>query len=147
MMVAPKKNEVLVRKLEEYFSTRKDVAFAFLYGSQAKANATKLSDIDVAVYFYPKARHPIEYEEEVFYDSEDEIWGELEKILTREVELLVLNRAPAHIAATAIRGIPVVIHDRGCYIDFLEVITHVAEDFREFIIRDYKERIEYGKGR
>ncbi len=146
-MEALKKDDGLVSKLKKYFSTRNDVAFAFLYGSQAKANAIKLSDVDVAVYFYPKARHPIEYEEEVFYDSEDEIWGELEKIVTREVELLVLNRAPAHIAATAIRGTPLVIHDRGFYIDFQEVITHVAEDFREFVIRDYKERIEYGKRR
>jgi hypothetical protein len=30
-----------------------------------------LSDIDIAVYFYPEKRHPVEYEEEVFYEGED----------------------------------------------------------------------------
>jgi predicted nucleotidyltransferase len=47
--------------LKNYFQKRKDIAFAFLYGSQAKGNATPLSDVDIAVYFYPKRRHPIEY--------------------------------------------------------------------------------------
>ena len=57
--------------LKEYFKTRKEVAFAFLFSSQARRTATKLSDIDIAVYFYPEKRHPIEYEEEVFYEGED----------------------------------------------------------------------------
>lgn len=42
--------------LKTYFSNRTDVAFAFLFGSQAAGNATKLSDVDIAVYFYPAWR-------------------------------------------------------------------------------------------
>ena len=59
--------------LKRYFENRKDVAFAFLFGSHARGTATKLSDVDIAVYFYPKERHPVEYEEEIFYDGEHEI--------------------------------------------------------------------------
>ena len=55
-----------IKNLKEYFSNRKEVAFAFLYGSQAKGTATKLSDVDIAVYFYPSIRHPIEFEEEIY---------------------------------------------------------------------------------
>ena len=131
----------MIERLQEYFGRRKEVAFAFLYGSQAKGNARKLSDVDVAVYFYPKRRHPIEYEEEVFYATENEIWGDLERILNKEVELLVLNRVSANVAASAIRGTPLVIKDWNLYLDFMEIITDIAEDYAESIISDYQERI------
>ncbi len=119
-----------IENLKSYFENRKDIAFAFLFGSQARGRATKLSDIDIAVYFYPARRHPIEYEEEVFYPTEDEVWNNLEKLLKREVEMLVLNRVSACVAASAIRGIPLAINDWGLYLDFMLFITSLAEDFR-----------------
>lgn len=127
-------------KLKGYFDNRADVAFAFLYGSQAHGYATKLSDVDIAVYFYPQERHPIEYESENEYEAEDEIWGDLERFLKKKVELLVLNRAAAIVAASAIRGIRLAIDDWGLYLDFMLVITDVAIDFSELIINGYKER-------
>lgn len=126
--------------LNQYFENRNDIAFAFLYGSQAHGYATRLSDVDIAVYFYPRERRPIEYESENNYDGEDEIWGDLERFLKKEVELLVLNRAAATVAASAIRGIPLAMNDWGLYLDFMLVITDVAIDFTELIINDYKER-------
>ena len=126
--------------LKEYFKTRKDVAFAFLYGSQARGTATKLSDIDIAVYFYPEKKHPIEYEEEVFYKGEDDIWTDLERILKKEVELLVLNRVSATVSASAIRGMPLAINDWGLYLDFMETVSTEGEDFMDFIINDYMQR-------
>ena len=126
--------------LKEYFKTRKDVAFAFLFGSQARGTATKLSDIDIAVYFYPEKRHPIEYEEEVFYEGEDDIWADLERILKKEVELLVLNRVSATVSASAIRGMPLAINDWGLYLDFMETVSTEGEDFMDFIINDYMQR-------
>lgn len=126
--------------LKEYFKTRKDVSFAFLFGSQARGTATKLSDIDIAVYFYPEKRHPIEYEEEVFYKGEDNIWTDLERILKKEVELLVLNRVSATVSASAIRGMPLAINDWGLYLDFMETVSTEGEDFMDFIINDYMQR-------
>ena len=70
-----------MESLKRYFQNRTDVVFAFLYGSQARGNATRLSDADVAVYFYPRTRHPIECEEDIFYECEDDIWGDLERLL------------------------------------------------------------------
>src|SRR4030043_1581123 len=128
-----------IEKLKEYFSQRNDIAFAFLYGSQAKGGANKLSDVDVAVYFYPPEPHPIEFEKEVYYDGENEIWGDLQGLLKKEVELLALNRVSASVAASAIRGIPLAINDWGLYLDFMEVVTAEAEDFREFVVSTYKE--------
>jgi len=137
---------VPTEKLKEYFGSRKEIAFAFLYGSQAKGVATKRSDVDVAVYFYPRERHPIEIEEGVFYPTESEIWEDLERLLGKEVELLVLNRVPAMVAVSAIRGVPLLIRDWNLYLDFLENITDIAEEFAEFIISEYKERGRIGKG-
>src|SRR4030042_2105335 len=97
--------------LKAYLATRQEVAFSFLYGSQAKGTATKRSDVDVAVYFHPRKRHPIEIEEEVFYPAESEIWGDLERLLGKEVELLVLNRVPAMVALSGIKGVPLLIRD------------------------------------
>lgn len=129
-----------VEAIKIYFTNRDDVAFAFLYGSQAKGNATQLSDVDIAVYFYPKRRHPIEFEEEVFYKGEEEIWSDMEKATKKEVELLVLNRVPSTVAASAIRGIPLAINDWGLYLDFMDVVTEESEDFMNFVINDYMER-------
>lgn len=129
-----------IKALKDYFENREDIAFAFLFGSQARGTATRLSDVDIAVYFRPEKRHPIEYEEEVFYGGEDKIWADIERFLRREVELLVLNRVSASVAASAIRGIPLAINDWGLYLDFMEVITHEAEDFMTFYINDYIER-------
>lgn len=126
--------------LKNYFENRKDIAFAFLFGSQARGLATSLSDVDIAVYFHPAKTHPIEYEEEVFYEGEDEVWADLERVLKKEVELLVLNRVSATVAASAIRGIRLSINDWGLYLDFMEVVTQEAEDFMDFIINDYTER-------
>lgn len=126
--------------LKNYFENRKDIAFAFLFGSQARGLATSLSDVDIAVYFHPAKTHPIEYEEEVFYEGEEEVWADLERVLKKEVELLVLNRVSATVAASAIRGIRLSINDWGLYLDFMEVVTQEAEDFMDFIINDYTER-------
>lgn len=130
----------MLDELRRYFKARKDIAFAFLYGSQAKGNATKLSDVDIAIYFYPQRKGVLEYEEEVFYPTEDEIWSDLEKLIHKDVELLVLNRVSASVAASAIRGIPLLIRDWGLYLDFMLIITRVAEDFMDFIIEDYSMR-------
>lgn len=126
--------------VKRYFESRKDVAFAFLFGSQARGNATIRSDVDIAVYFHPKKRRPLEVEGVVFYETEDRIWTDLERLFNKEVDLVVLNRVPATVGASAIKGTPLVINDWGLYLDFMLVVTDIAEDFREFIITDYMER-------
>lgn len=130
----------MIEDLKNYFSKRQDVAFAFLFGSQAEGRAISLSDVDIAVYFYPKRRKPIEYEEPIWYEKEGEIWGDLCRLLKKEVELLVLNRVSSSVAASAIRGIPLVINDWGLYLDFMEVVTSEAIDFGDLLIKDFLER-------
>ncbi|MEK6622710.1 MAG: hypothetical protein AABZ13_09520, partial [Planctomycetota bacterium] len=57
---------------------------------------------------------------------------------------IVLNRIPSTIAASALKGIPLAINDWGLYLDFVVVVTSVADDFMDFVIRDYREKQRLG---
>ena len=106
---------------------------AFLFGSVAADSAGSESDIDIAVYFDPRNKI-IEYETQTQYPAEDRIWFDLERLTGREVDLLVLNRAPVTIVDTVLReGKPLFIRDRKIYLDLLLRTSREAEDYRDFI--------------
>ncbi|NLG83051.1 MAG: nucleotidyltransferase domain-containing protein [Firmicutes bacterium] len=125
--------KALPAKLVEYFASRNDIAFAFLFGSQAKDKATGRSDVDVAVYFSPA------------YDlaTVNGITGDLETLLQKNVDLIVLNEANASVAWAALRGIPLVIRDRAFYLQYMLDISREAEDFSEFVYDLWRLRREY----
>lgn len=133
-------DDLSFEKIRKYFNNRDDVAFSFLFGSYSRGIATALSDIDIAIYYYSEEKGFIDIEEDAYFTSENEIWADLENLLKREVELIILNRAPATIGFSAIRGIPVVIKDWSLYLSFLEVVAFEAEDFRNLLVEDFVER-------
>src|SRR3989344_2265608 len=110
--------EAVVEKLKVYFEKRADVRMAFLFGSRAGGRARARSDWDIGVYF---ARGQNE--------AEKEIWADVERITAREVDLVVLNRAPASISWSIVRGEPLVVKDRNVYLDFLVSVSHEANDW------------------
>lgn len=125
--------EQKIQKLKEYFEKRDDVAMAFLFGSQAKRRVHTESDWDIAVYFTPPKAVPLEYDNTGRdYPEENRVWGELTEILeTDGVDLVVLNRASAAIADTAVRGMPLAVKDRTLWIEFFLRISSAAIDFRK----------------
>ena len=137
----------LLDAMKDYFRRRSDVAFAFLFGSQEKGYATDRSDADIAVYFVPRNRAPIEFESDFRYEGEDGIWTDMERLLGREVDLVVLNRAPAAVAAAALRGAGLAINDSSLHIDFLLAVTDEADRFMDLVIGDFRERNGVGQGR
>ena len=106
---------------------------AFVFGSAVKGTATTESDVDIAVYFTPKGKE-LEWEEtQVYHDKEDKIWGDVEHIVGARTDFVVLNRAPATLAATVIsEGVPITIKDYAMYLRFFLNISSAAEYFREF---------------
>ncbi len=92
--------------LKNYFEGRRDVAFAFLFRSAIKGKIRKEGDVDVGVYFWPKE----DIEWEAFgkvYPGEARIGLDLERLLKKEVDLIVLNRARAVLSDEVVRkGIP-----------------------------------------
>ena len=75
----------LIPKVEIYLKSRKDIQFAYLFGSFAKDRVTPLSDIDIAVYLIG----------DDLSGKRMEILGDLIDILkTDKVDLVILNTAP-----------------------------------------------------
>ena len=126
--------------LKNYFDRREDVAFAFLFGSSTRGKIRREGDIDVAVYFWPEKG--VEWENvRKRYAGENRIALDLERLFKKEVDLIVLNRAKAILADEAIRnGKPIVVKDRGLFLDFLCLISDEAEQMREWIETSYRER-------
>lgn len=127
-----------IKELKEYFEKQDGILMAFLFGSRARKWPSKISDWDIACYFKPSS-NIVEIESDRHYFSEDRTWSDLTAILqTDDVDLIVLNRAAANIAASAIKGIPLVIKDNGFYLEFMLRITQEAEDYRR-TAREYAE--------
>jgi len=133
-------DETELQALREYFNKRDDIAFAFLFGSAAKGRIRKEGDVDIAVYFRPEK----DIEWEVFgktYEGERRIGLDVERLLEKEVDLIVLNRARAVLADEIIRrGKPIIIREKGIFLDFLCIISDEAEYVRDWIVGSYKER-------
>jgi uncharacterized protein len=69
-----------------YLQSRKDLPFAYLFGSLTKGKVTPLSDVDIGIYLS---------EETKLIAKKVEILGELTYILkTDEIDLVLLNTAP-----------------------------------------------------
>lgn len=107
---------------------------AYVFGSAAKGTATTESDVDIAVYFTPKEK-ALEWEDtEAHFPEEDAIWSDVERIIGRRVDLVVLNRAPAGIVATVFQeGISLVMKDQALYLRLFLLVTFAAEDFMGFV--------------
>lgn len=132
------REEANIKKLTEYFKNRDDIIMAFLFGSRSNGRIHQGSDWDIAVYFKPLVER-IEWEEHGReYPEEDQVWNDCINILkTDDVDFIVLNRAPANIADTAIRGIPLVIKDNNFWLRFVLIISREAEDYRRFVDEFY----------
>lgn len=129
-----------VKLLKNYFEKKFEIAFAFLFGSSIRNKIRKNGDIDIAVYFIP--RHDIEWE--AFgkrYKEENRIALDLEMLLKKDIDLIVLNRSSSIIADEILRkGMPLVIRDSSLLLDFLCVVSDEAEYVRKNLIESYKEK-------
>ncbi|MEP9411514.1 MAG: nucleotidyltransferase domain-containing protein [Candidatus Brocadia sp.] len=132
--------------LKKYFEERADVAFAFLFGSSVRGRIRKEGDVDVGVYFWPEK--DIEWEAfDKVYPGEARIGLDLERLLKKEVDLIVLNRARSILADEIVRkGKPIIIKDKGLFMDFLCIVSDEAEYIRDWL-SDYYEEIKLASRR
>lgn len=125
-------SDEIIQELSSYFSNRFDIAFAVLFGSHSRGQSGPISDIDVAVYFYPRSGE-LEIEDEVYYDAEDEIWAYIDHAAGVEPDLLVMNRAPARIVYTALsEGTILHINNRALFLRVLLTTGRLFEEYGEF---------------
>ena len=132
--------EKIMKLLKDYFAERDDIVFAFLFGSAAKGKVREEGDIDIAVYFQPDKG----VEWETFsrrYEGENRIALDLERLLGKEIDLVVLNRARSVLADEIMRkGEPIIIRDKGMFMDFLCIVSDEAEYVRDWLTGSYKEK-------
>jgi len=119
--------------LKEYFGQDDRVLMAFLFGSCVKGRAGLDSDVDVAVYLKHHESALPEEEAQRFSKTAQDIWTNLERMIGREVDLVVLNDAAPTVVVSALQGLPITIKDRDLYLDFLLRSTAEAADFREWV--------------
>lgn len=125
-------------ELKKYFREKPEISMAFLFGSESKGTATSESDADIGIYYTPTSR-ALEFEESKTYKDEGRVWLDLERIIGKNTDMVVLNRAPAPLADAIIReGTPIIIKDRALYWRFFLLITLAAEDFRG-LVQDWRE--------
>lgn len=116
-----------------------DVAAAWLFGSIAREDAHRESDVDVAVLFRrtPAATldaPPLRLE------------GEMERLLRRTTQVVVMNRAPADLRARVLRdGVLLVDRDPSLRIRF-EVRTRNEWFDLQPILREYRRMEKYPGG-
>ena len=114
----------VLEKLKGYFESKSNVCFASLFGSYATGKTYAESDIDVAVYL----------KEGYSLESIKKVWRELEGLLERDVDLLILNTAPPLVGYAAMRGKTIVVNDYRMRLDYVLRVSQEAEDFREFFL-------------
>ncbi len=132
-MASEIERESTMSDLRSYFEKQDNVEMAFIFGSWAKGTIGAESDVDVAVYFTMSGDF-LDWEDPGSrFEGEDRIWSDVELILGRDVDLLVLNRAPATVAESALKGIPILIKNRSLFLGFLLRISAQAEDFRQWM--------------
>lgn len=120
----------LVEKLKNYFEEKSEILMAFLFGSAAAGRLIPESDVDVAVWF--AGEHTL--------DDVNKMQGEIEDLLHRNVDLIVLNSARPTIAWAAMRGEALVIRNYRLFLNKLVEVSMEAEDIQDFAIDLFQRR-------
>jgi uncharacterized protein YutE (UPF0331/DUF86 family)/predicted nucleotidyltransferase len=127
----------IVERLRSVVDPYPAVTMAFLYGSAAQGRLRQDSDVDVAVYFGGAAESvaargtTLDIEEPVEFDEEGPLWSDMERAVGRNIELLVLNRAPATVCGAAVTaGLPILVRDANLRTRYELAVTRLAEEFR-----------------
>lgn len=137
IIVAMPSAEQLAQVLKDVLEGFRDVRFAVLFGSAATGRLRDDSDLDVAIYGESQGLLEIEAEREI--ESETDVQIALERATDRNVDLLVLNRAPATVCAAALlTGRTLLIRDGGLYRRYFLAVTDVASSFLD-AERDFRE--------
>lgn len=126
---------------------RKEIVFAYLFGSLAKRKETGLSDVDIACYLKK------EISKENYFDFRLSLIGELTRLMPnqKKLDLIILNQAPPLLAYEVARSgkllfscdekkrIPVIA---GIYMNYLD--TKYIRNIEKEALFNRIERNEYG---
>lgn len=128
--------EMIINLLGDYFKQREDIMFSYVFGSYAIGTFSSNSDIDIAIFFYNDA------------DTKDldkylTIKVELEVVLKKEVDLVVLNTATPFLK-TRIINKHIKIYSKDSYNEALFIDKSFGEyfDVKQYIDLEYTRMLE-----
>jgi predicted nucleotidyltransferase len=101
-MKIDKKSELLKKQLEPFFEDRREVNFAYLFGSSAEGSETLLSDIDIAVSV-----------EKSMLEERNYSYGYAAHLTALLMQLLKTNRVDVAILEEAPPALKYVVFSRG----------------------------------
>jgi hypothetical protein len=122
-----KEKEQIIAELNEFFQERKDVVFAYLFGSVACDNNHSKSDIDIAVFLKGKGDR---------FDKRLELMADLGRKFKKDVDVIILNDAKSVF-------LKYVIINEG-YLVF-EENKEKRIDFEIKTVREYSDYVPYFK--
>lgn len=130
-MSVPSAGQV-VDTLKAYFDGHgRGIAAAYLFGSVARETARDASDVDIGVLFEEDPPRTLE-------GLHSELADQIEALLGRVVDLVVLNRAPADLAHRVLRdGVRVCDRNRSARIRYEVRVRNEYFDL-EPILRRYR---------
>lgn len=133
----------IIARLASALESFDRIGFAFVFGSAMEGRLREDSDVDLGVYFVadsgPGAGRRLEVEAEREFDEEADVQIAAERALDRNIDLLVLNRAPATVCSAALTtGAPIIIRAPGLYTRYFLAVTRTAIDF-EHTRREFRE--------
>ena len=103
---APKKQSKLISKLKTTCAAIfRKAELVYLFGSFAKGTNTVLSDIDFAFLFDSR------YDKHELFEIRLDLISSLQKLMTEEVDVVILNLAPPLLKFEAINGI--LLHEKN----------------------------------
>lgn len=129
--------QAIVRQLTRFFEQYPEaLVCAYLFGSTARGTATADSDVDLAVLYADEPPATLD-------SPELALAADLERLLKRRVDVVVLNRAPVDLIHRVLRdGILVCERDRSArirfevrarneYFDLLPILRQYRRSVRE----------------
>ena len=113
---------IIKNSVVKFLEPRDDIALAFLFGSVV--NRDSFHDIDIAVYFVK------DLPSSNYLDLRLELQLGLEKVLKKDVDLVILNNAPPFLRYKILKhGILIIEKDTATFRDFFRRTIHEYFDF------------------
>jgi len=133
-------NSKIKNQIIKYFSKKPEVAVVYLYGSQARGEAKKDSDIDLAVLVTDKRKY------QGFGIPQVVFTCDLSKITNKKVEVQNLNDTPVDFAHRVLEeGILLISNNQKARIAFEEKILRIYFDLKPAIDEYHKHLSEIAR--
>ena len=132
--------QLAIQKIKDYFNKRKEVAAVYLYGSQARGDATKTSDVDLAVLVTNRRKYRGFGIPQVVFAQD------LSKITGRKVEVNDLDTVSVDFAHRVLtEGRLIISNNEKARIDFEEKVLRTYFDLKPALDEYFKELSEITK--